>query len=118
MSIVPATLISRSISVGTLRGARGTVHIEARTLHKQEGRHTLTQNLKAMGLWVLLIIRCSTFTVLSDVGHITHTCTQQQLALVFICIVYQAKGKKQPDILYLQQDLKEGREVLQVQHVP
>jgi len=43
--------------------------------HKQERRHTLTQNLKAMGLWVLLI-RCSTFTFLSDVGHITHTCTQ------------------------------------------
>jgi len=30
-----------------------------------------------MGLWVLLLIRCSTFTFLSDVGHITHTCTQQ-----------------------------------------
>jgi len=45
--------------------------------HKQERRHTLTQNLKPMGLWVLLLIRCSTFTLLSDVGHITHTCTQQ-----------------------------------------
>jgi len=31
-----------------------------------------------MGLWVLLVIRCSTFTFLSDVGHITHTSTQQQ----------------------------------------
>ncbi|KEH26126.1 hypothetical protein MTR_6g045177 [Medicago truncatula] len=30
-----------------------------------------------MGLWVLLLIRCSTFTLLSDVEHITHTCTQQ-----------------------------------------
>ncbi|RHN51286.1 putative F-box domain-containing protein [Medicago truncatula] len=27
-----------------------------------------------MSLWVLLFIRCSTFTILSDVGHITHTC--------------------------------------------
>jgi len=26
-----------------------------------------------MGLWVLLLIMCSTFTFLSDVGHITHT---------------------------------------------
>ncbi|AES74586.1 hypothetical protein MTR_6g008670 [Medicago truncatula] len=31
-----------------------------------------------MGLWVLLLIRCSTFTLLTDVGHITHTCAQQQ----------------------------------------
>ena len=38
--------------------------------HKRERRHTLTQNLKAIGLWVLLHIRCSTFTFLSDVGHI------------------------------------------------
>jgi len=30
-----------------------------------------------MSLWVLSIIRCSIFTLLSDVGHITHTCTQQ-----------------------------------------
>jgi len=46
--------------------------------HKQERRHTLNQNLKAMGLWVFLLIRCSTFTLLSDVGHITYTCTQFQ----------------------------------------
>jgi len=26
-----------------------------------------------MGLWVLLLIRCSTFTLLSDVGHLTNT---------------------------------------------
>jgi len=49
--------------------------------YKQERRHTLTQNLKATGLWVLLLIRCSTFTLLSDLGHITHTCTQQHLPL-------------------------------------
>jgi len=29
-----------------------------------------------MGLWVLLLIRYSTFTFLSDVGHITHICIQ------------------------------------------
>jgi len=29
-----------------------------------------------MSLWVILLIRCLTFTFLSDVGHITHTCTQ------------------------------------------
>jgi len=66
-----------------MRGAQGSVHIEARTPHKQERHHTLAQNLKAMSLWVLLIIRCSTFTVLSDVGHITHTCTQHY---IFVCL--------------------------------
>jgi len=30
-----------------------------------------------MGLWVLILIWCSTITLLSDVGRITHTCTQQ-----------------------------------------
>ena len=44
--------------------------------HKQERHHTLTQNLKPMSLWILLLIRCSTFTLLFDVRHITHTCTQ------------------------------------------
>jgi len=66
----------RDRTVG-LRGELGgpsTSRLEQ--LHKQERHHTLTRNLKAMSLWVLLIIRFSTFTFLSDVGHITHTCTQ------------------------------------------
>jgi len=50
--------------------------------HLQERCHTLTRNLKVMGLWVLLLIRCSTFAFLSDVGHITHTCTQHSLSSV------------------------------------
>ena len=63
--------------VRSRRGARGPSTLRLEQPHKQERHHTLTQNLKAMGLWVLLLIRCSTFTLLSDVGHITHTCTQQ-----------------------------------------
>jgi len=39
--------------------------------HKQERHHTLIQNLKAMSLWVLLLIRCSTSTLLSNVRYIT-----------------------------------------------
>jgi len=31
---------------------------------------------KTLRLWVLLLIRCSTFTLLFAVEHITHTCTQ------------------------------------------
>ncbi|KEH37319.1 hypothetical protein MTR_2g437510 [Medicago truncatula] len=27
-----------------------------------------------MGLWVLILTRCSTITILFDVGHITHSC--------------------------------------------
>ena len=59
-----------------LQGAWGPSTSRLEQPHKQERHHTLTQNLKAMGLWVILLIRCSTFTFLSDVGHITHTCTQ------------------------------------------
>ncbi|KEH23708.1 transmembrane protein, putative [Medicago truncatula] len=55
-------------------GARGTVHIEVRTSAQARETPHFTQNLKAMSLWVLLLIRCSTFTILSNVGHITHTC--------------------------------------------
>jgi len=76
-SVVPFVERSSDTSVGS-RGERGgpsTSRLEQP--YKQERRHTLTQNLKAIGLWVLLLIRCSTFTLLSDVGHITHTCTQQ-----------------------------------------
>jgi len=40
--------------------------------HKNERRHTLTQNLMTIGLWVLSLIRCSTFTFLSDVEHNSH----------------------------------------------
>jgi len=59
-----------------MRGARGADHIEARiTTRVRETTHTYP-NLKAMSLWILFLIRCSTFTFLSDVGHITHTCTQ------------------------------------------
>jgi len=43
-----------------------------------------------MGLWVLLLIRCSTFTLLSDVGHITHTCTQQHSPLSVSPSLYRA----------------------------
>jgi len=60
-----------------VRGAPGPSTSRLEQPHKQERHHTLTQNLKEMGLWVLLFIRCSTFTLLSDVRHITHTCTQQ-----------------------------------------
>jgi len=58
-------------------GARGSSTSRLEQPHKQERHHTLIQNLKGMGLWVLLFIRCLTFTFLSDVGHITHTYTQQ-----------------------------------------
>jgi len=63
--------------------------------HKQERHHTLTQNLKAMSLWVLLLITCLTFTLLSDVGHITHTCTQtlplkcESITAFFTCLYHR-----------------------------
>jgi len=43
-----------------------------------------------MSLWVLLLIRYSTFTLLSDVRHITHTCTQQHSPSSVIPSLYRA----------------------------
>jgi len=60
-----------------MRGARGPPTSWPEQPHKCERCQTLTQNLKAMSLWVLSLIKCLTSTLLSDVGHITHTCTQQ-----------------------------------------
>jgi hypothetical protein len=57
--------------------AKGTTHIEVRTTtqererereRERETRHTLTQNLKPMGAWVLLLIRCSIFTFFIQCG--------------------------------------------------
>ena len=42
--------------------SRGPTTSRLKQLQEQERRQTLTQNLKAMGLWVLLLITCSTFT--------------------------------------------------------
>ena len=74
----PSSNRGSDTTVGSLGELGGPATSRLEQPHKQERRHTLTQNLKAMGLWVLLLIRCSTFTFLSDVGHITHTDTQQQ----------------------------------------
>jgi len=75
-SVVPFVERGSDTTVGSRGSLGGPTTSRLEQLHKQERRHTLTQNLKAMGLWVLLLIRRSTFTILSDVGHITHTCTQ------------------------------------------
>ena len=74
MAILSKKRYNMAKLLGLWGGARGTATHRSRPEqpHKQERHHTLTQNLKAMGLWVLLLIRCSTFTILSDVGHITH----------------------------------------------
>jgi len=72
--------LNSTSSVGSLGELGGTAHIEARTtVQARENITLLSQNFKAMGLWVLLLIRFSTFTLLSDVRHITHTCTQKQI---------------------------------------
>lgn len=46
-------------------------------LHKWERRHTFTQNFKAVSLWFLPLVKCSTISFLINVVHITHTCMQQ-----------------------------------------
>jgi len=82
-------------SVGSLGELGGPSTLRLEQPHKQERHHTLTQNLKTMSLWVLLLIRCSTFTFLSDVGHIIYTCTQHSPSSVspsFIMLSLQAKA--------------------------
>jgi len=51
-----------------------------------------------MSLWALLLIRRSTFTFLSDVGHITHTCAQQKLdnLVVYALDHYHILLERQP----------------------
>ncbi|AES98185.1 transmembrane protein, putative [Medicago truncatula] len=78
----PPKLAPEGIEPETSRGANSKIPRELggpstsriEQPHKQERHHTFTKNLKAIGLWVLLLIRCLTFTILSNVGHITHTC--------------------------------------------
>jgi len=41
--------------------------------YKWEKHHNLTQNLNALGYWVISLRKCSTFTFSSDVRYITHT---------------------------------------------
>jgi hypothetical protein len=42
--------------------------------HKWVGYHILIQNLRTIGLWVLLLIKCSTSAFSSNVRLLTHTC--------------------------------------------
>jgi len=74
-------------SLGEAPGGPFTSRLEQP--HKQERHHTLTQILKAMSLWIFLLIKCSTFTLLSDVGHITHTYTQQHIVRSLILFFTQ-----------------------------
>jgi len=76
-SVVPFVEPGSDTTVGSWGELGGASTSRLEQPHKQERRHALTQNFNAIGLWVILLIRCSTFTFLSDVGHITHTCTQQ-----------------------------------------
>lgn len=50
-----------------------SIHIRSRAIHKCERYHIFTQNLKVIGVWALLLIKCSTSTFLTNVP--THACT-------------------------------------------
>jgi len=54
----------------------GTIHFEARTTTQERDAILLPKTLRQWVLSIFLFIRCSTFTFLSNVGHITHTSTQ------------------------------------------
>jgi len=77
--IVPFVERGSDTTVGSLGESGGPSKSRLEQPQLQERRHTLTQNLKTMGLWVLLLIRCSISAFISDdVGHIAHTCTQHK----------------------------------------
>jgi len=59
------------------KGSPGDHPIQLEQAHKWERHHTFIQNLNAMSLYVILLIKCSTSIFLSDVRHITQTCTHQ-----------------------------------------
>ncbi|KEH15609.1 hypothetical protein MTR_0734s0020 [Medicago truncatula] len=65
-------------TIGSLRELWGPPHRGLNNPTSKRDTTLLPKNFKTICLWALLLIRCSTFTILSDVGHITHTCTQQQ----------------------------------------
>jgi len=58
-------------SLGELGGAS--------ILNNHTSKRDTTLLPKTLRQWILILIMCSTFTLLSDVGHITHTCTQQHM---------------------------------------
>jgi len=52
--------------------------------HHWEKHHTVILNIKTTNLWILLHIKCSTSNFLSNIGHISHTCTQQSPSQVWV----------------------------------
>ena len=75
-SVVPFVERGSDTTVGSRGEPEGPPTSKVEQPHKLERVcHTLTQNLKAMSLWVLSLIKCSTSTFLFHVRHITHTCT-------------------------------------------
>jgi len=68
-------LLQKLFEFGSLRGAlRDRSHRGQKNNTSERDTTLLRKTLRWW--WVLLLIRCSTFTLLSDVGNITHTCTQ------------------------------------------
>jgi len=58
---------------------------------------------KTLRQWVLQLIRCSTFTFLFDVGHITHTCTQHSPSSVIPSIRHASLSSRSSYFLVLRQ---------------
>jgi len=91
----PSSNRGSDTTVGSWEDLRGLSTSRLEQPHKQERCHTLTQNLKAMGLWVLLLIRCSTFTFSIWCGtHNSHLHTTLPLKCEFIYSPYSPFKRK------------------------
>jgi len=76
--------------VGSFEELGGTSTSRLEQSYKWERHHTLTQNLKAMGLWVLILIRCLTFTFLSD-SHLHTTLPLKCESINSLCSPFKQK---------------------------
>jgi len=54
-------------------GGLGIITLILEQWYKWEIHHFFTQNYKILGLWILSLIKCSTFTLPSHIRHIVHT---------------------------------------------
>lgn len=78
VSVVPFVKRDSDTIVGSLEEFGGSATSRLEQPYKRERHHTITQNLKVVGLRIILLIWYSIFTLLSNVIHITHNYRKKQ----------------------------------------
>lgn len=65
-------IFSNDPLIGSWKENKGSYTLRKEQPHKWVGHHILTQNLKALKLWIVSLICCSTFTFQSKMRLLTH----------------------------------------------